>query len=136
MNGLNNILTDIESFVNNAIDGFSKLSHNKSKGSSLIEAITHVHIPRLATGGYATAPTLAMIGDNPHARTDPEVVSPLSKLQGMMSGDNTEVVELLRAIVELLRNGISAELIGSMFGSNDFKRTVLRIVAEDGARRG
>lgn len=78
-----------------------------------------------------------MVGDNRNASTDPEVISPLSKLQGMIdSGSgNAEIIELLRLIVELLRSGISAELIGSMFGS-DFKRTVLKIVADDNARRG
>ena len=138
VNGLNNILDVIENFVNKASSGFNSITGTSAllkKAFGGAFAGGHISIPRLAAGGYATAPTLAMIGDNPHARTDPEVVSPLSKLQGMMSGDNTEVVELLRVIVELLRNGISAELIGSMFG-NDFKRTVLRIVAEDSARRG
>lgn len=139
VNGLNNVLTDIEEFVNKALSKLNVLSNIEFNGESastkLRNIVDSIHIPRLATGGYATAPTLAMIGDNPNARTDPEIVSPLSKLQGLVGGDNTEVIELLRLIVELLQNGISAELIGSMFG-NDFKRTVLRIVAEDNARRG
>jgi hypothetical protein len=31
---------------------------------------------------------MAMVGDNPNAHIDPEVISPLSKLQGMMGGNN------------------------------------------------
>ena len=40
--------------------------------------------PELAMGGLATAPTLAMVGDNPNANIDPEVIAPLSKLTGML----------------------------------------------------
>ncbi len=134
VDGLNKVLEEVEDFVYKTTNAMSAL--NVLGGSSLAsKVISKIHIPRLATGGLATAPTLAMIGDNRNAKADPEVVAPLSKLQDMMGGDNTEVVELLRLIVELLRSGISAELIGNMFGS-DFKRTVLRIVADDNARRG
>lgn len=46
-------------------------------------------IPKLAKGGLVTAPTLALVGDNPNASADPEVVAPLSKLQGMMNGSSS-----------------------------------------------
>ena len=42
--------------------------------------------PALAQGGLASGPTYAMVGDNPNARFDPEVISPLSKLPAMMDG--------------------------------------------------
>jgi len=42
--------------------------------------------PALAKGGLAFGETLALVGDNPNAGTDPEVIAPLSKLQGMMGG--------------------------------------------------
>lgn len=59
-------------------------------------------IPKLAKGGLAYGPTLAMVGDNKGASLDPEVVAPLSKLEGMINngGDNREVVS---AIHELIR---------------------------------
>ena len=38
----------------------------------------------LAAGGLAYGPTYAMVGDNPNARTDPEVIAPLSRLQSML----------------------------------------------------
>lgn len=41
-------------------------------------------VPALATGGVAFGPTLAMVGDNRSASTDPEVIAPLSKLKGML----------------------------------------------------
>ena len=40
--------------------------------------------PALAKGGLAYGPTYAMVGDNPNAGTDPEVIAPLSKLQAML----------------------------------------------------
>lgn len=64
-------------------------------------------IPHLAKGGLAYQPTLAMIGDNKNARTDPEVVAPLSKLQGIIgqngNAGNDRIYELLMKIYELLR---------------------------------
>lgn len=134
LDSLNDILGGLDEFCGKLADVLSSMSVAGIGGNILLPKISK--IPHLATGGLAKAPTLAMVGDNRNARSDPEVISPLSKLQGMIdSGSNAEIVELLRLIVELLRNGISAELIGSMFGS-DFKRTVLRIVAEDNTRRG
>lgn len=137
VDGLNEILGKVETFANRIGEAFGELAGTSKIARNLVGHVfnTGISIPRLATGGLATAPTLAMIGDNRNAKADPEVVAPLSKLEGMMGGGNEEVVQLLTVIVELLRNGISAELIGNMFG-NDFKRTVLRIVAEDNARRG
>ena len=43
-----------------------------------------VKIPKLAKGGIATGPSLAMVGDNPNASIDPEVIAPLSKLKSML----------------------------------------------------
>lgn len=63
-------------------------------------------IPRLATGGLATAPTLAMVGDNRNAKADPEVIAPLSKLQGMLTDGAgiSEIIALLREIVDILKS--------------------------------
>ena len=47
--------------------------------------------PKLAKGGLAYGPTMAMVGDNPGARSDPEVIAPLSKLNDYMSGGNMQV---------------------------------------------
>lgn len=61
-------------------------------------------IPKLAKGGLAYQPTLAMVGDNKNARSDPEVIAPLSKLEGIMGqGGNDRVYEILVKIYELLR---------------------------------
>lgn len=47
---------------------------------------------KLATGGLAYGPTLAVVGDNPGATSDPEVVAPLSKLRSYMGSQRMELV--------------------------------------------
>src|SRR5690606_9567007 len=59
-------------------------------------------IPRLAEGGLVSGPTLAWVGDNRNAAVDPEVVSPLSKLQELIGGANQETVEVLYMILAAL----------------------------------
>ena len=49
---------------------------------------------KLAKGGLAYGETLAVVGDNPNARMDPEVIAPLSKLQGMLGKANGGAVEV------------------------------------------
>jgi hypothetical protein len=49
-------------------------------------ALSRITAPKLAKGGLAFGPTLAVVGDNPAARTDPEVIAPLSRLRDMLGG--------------------------------------------------
>ena len=42
-------------------------------------------IPKLAKGGLAFGETTAIVGDNPNASNDPEVIAPLSKLENMLN---------------------------------------------------
>lgn len=57
--------------------------------------------PHLATGGVVYGRTLAVVGDNADAKSNPEVVAPLSELKGIM---NTEaVVRELQTVSSLLR---------------------------------
>lgn len=44
-------------------------------------------VPALAKGGLAFGPTMALVGDNRGAKSNPEVIAPLDKLKTMM-GDN------------------------------------------------
>ncbi|MEK5414499.1 hypothetical protein [Paenibacillus sp. FSL L8-0708] len=88
IDALNSISVDIPE-----IDVFGK----KVGGGSI--GINLKPIPHLAKGGLAYGPTLAMVGDNKGAAADPEVVSPLSKLQGMLDGGNQETNDLLRQLI-------------------------------------
>ncbi|WP_091014776.1 phage tail protein [Paenibacillus amylolyticus] len=99
--------------INKVIGGFNSLSvsipefeifGNKVGGGS-VGLPNLPKIPKLAKGGLAYGPTLAMVGDNRGASVDPEVVSPLSKLQDMIGGNNQPMVELLSLILDAIRNG-------------------------------
>lgn len=110
---VNKMTSAIESAVNWIIDGIDSLSFDvpdwvpgiggETFGFDL-DTISIPEIPKLATGGLATAPTLAMVGDNRNAKADPEVISPLSKLQGMLdNGKLDEVLRVLNAILDWLK---------------------------------
>lgn len=89
IHGINSIKIDMPGWVED-------LTGYKSFGIHIPD------IPHLAKGGLAYGPTLAMVGDNRGAASDPEVVSPLSKLQGMMDGGNQETNDLLRQVIKAL----------------------------------
>lgn len=68
-------------------------------------------IPKLAGGGLAFGPTLAMVGDNPGAMRDPEVIAPLSKLRGMVGGGGGDMVHVQvvvgdQVLFDALRKGV------------------------------
>lgn len=93
-------------------------------------------IPKLAKGGLAYAPTLAMVGDNRNAGADPEVIAPLSKLKDIIGegGDMTEVVLLLREILEFLK-GLNLIAKGEVDGKTLY-RLIVRLNKENTYRTG
>jgi phage-related minor tail protein len=58
----------------------------------------------LAKGGLAFGETLAVVGDNPGASFDPEVIAPLSKLEKMMGGGATQIYGRISGSDILLSN--------------------------------
>lgn len=81
-NGINSVIN----FVNSGIGQLNKFQVNVPKGVPIIGG-KHVglnipKIPTLATGGIATGPTLAEIGEG----GEPEAVVPLTKLSNMLNG--------------------------------------------------
>ncbi|MFW5436359.1 phage tail protein [Paenibacillus apiarius] len=84
-------------------------------------------IPKLAKGGLAYGPTLAMVGDNRGASVDPEVVSPLSKLQEMLGANNQPVVDALMALADILRR-IETKESGITIGETEFGRIAARAI--------
>ncbi len=83
-------------------------------------------IPKLANGGLVSAPTLAMVGDNKNANIDPEVISPLSKLQEMLGSSNQAVVEVLQLILEALQSG-KGDIIFKV-GETEFGRAAINAI--------
>lgn len=80
--GINSVIN----FINSGIGQLNKFQVNVPKGVPIVGG-KHVglnipKIPTLATGGIATGPTLAEIGEG----GEPEAVVPLSKLSNMLNG--------------------------------------------------
>jgi hypothetical protein len=48
-------------------------------------------IPGFASGGIVSGPTMAMVGEYPGAKTNPEVIAPLDKLRSMIGGNTVQV---------------------------------------------
>ena len=44
-------------------------------------------IPKFADGGIVSGPTMGLMGEYPGAKSNPEVIAPLSKLQNLMGGN-------------------------------------------------
>ena len=61
---------------------------------SVVGSLFNKIIPPFADGGIVSGPTLGLIGEYASARTNPEVIAPLDKLQGMIgnAGGQVEVV--------------------------------------------
>ena len=137
IDGINWVIAQPFNAINDALGGLRDIELLGGHPFGWLPWIDVPEIPHLAKGGLAAAPTLAMVGDNPNAAADPEVIAPLSKLMTMLENipELAEIAELLREIIRMLRSGISATIDGSVLGSG-FARAVLKIIADDKARRG
>lgn len=131
--GMTDFLTDclnastagFERYVNNIIDGLNQLISQFNALASeaqflewlgvpirqvgylsgvSVGRIERAVIPAFANGALVSAPTLAMVGDNRNAYRDPEVISPLSKLQGLINtnSNNSEIVSYLKEMIMVL----------------------------------
>lgn len=91
-------------------------------------------IPRLARGGLAFGPTLAMVGDNPGARTDPEVIAPLSKLEAIMtSGGNRDVLAALGRVEQAIRD---LKYIQAVISRSEIGRAAIDVIRDEQRRTG
>jgi len=54
-------------------------------------------VPHFANGGIVSGPTLAMVGEYPGAKHDPEIISPLSKLKSMMFDESRNTPQVFIA---------------------------------------
>jgi hypothetical protein len=55
-------------------------------GVSALLALWQSKVPEFASGGIVSAPTLAMVGEYAGAKSNPEVITPLSKLKEIIGG--------------------------------------------------
>lgn len=106
IDGINTVISKPFEGINDALGKLRDVSILGAKPFDFLPTISIPEIPKLATGGIITAPTLAMVGDNPRASSDPEVVAPLSKLKGMIGGGASEIdrqiLDILLKIYKLI----------------------------------
>lgn len=99
-------------------------------------------IPKLAKGGLVTAPTLALVGDNKNAASDPEVVAPLSKLKGMIADTqqttvcDERIIRLLQRIYDLL-NSEETQYVNNIYLDSDvIERKLVKVRKRKSRRYG
>lgn len=113
---INAIISFINDFMKGITDGLNKLFDTLNKihisvpswvpwigGKEFGFSISHItynSIPALATGGIVSSPTLAMVGEYSNASSNPEVITPLDKLNGMLHTDETNA--LLRELITVV----------------------------------
>ena len=111
---INGLVSAIVSGVNAVIRNINKLSWRVPDWVPLIggshfgfnlKTFTAPRIPYLADGGVAYNPTLAMIGEYSGASNNPEIVTPQSLLQQIISSGNDELIDVM---VQLGRQVIGA----------------------------
>ena len=108
IDGINSLWTGIYNFVSGVIDAIGGIAG--AIGSVIGQDWSFSMpenpplIPRLATGGLVKAPTLAVVGDNAGANSgNPEVIAPLSKLQGMLDNSGGQDTVILGEILSYLK---------------------------------
>ena len=91
----------------------------------------HSSVAALASGGIAYGDTLVQVGEYANARSNPEVIAPLSKLTSLMgSGNDTrQFVPLFQSTIALLRQIADKETTLNI-GGREFGRTVKRCLNE------
>ena len=57
-------------------------------------------VPALASGGLAFGATQAIVGDNPNASTDPEVIAPLSRLKDMFNIGGSQGPQIVQVMLD------------------------------------
>ncbi len=79
---------------------------------------------KFAKGGIVKAPTLAVVGDNAGANSgNPEVISPLNKLQGMLDNSGGQDTVILTQILDLLKRIYEMFIIFRNNGGNTYSFT-------------
>lgn len=100
-------INTLASGVNQVIATISKVPGFSWAANLKIQQIAP--ITALATGGLAYAPTLAVVGDNLNASSNPEVVAPLDKLKTIMGNDGSENSERIIATLMNILDAVNSK---------------------------
>lgn len=114
---INGLVSGVVKGINGMIDAMNKLSFDVpdwvpgiggKKFGFNIAKISAPQIPLLANGGVITSPTVAMMGEYPGAKNNPEIVTPQNILRETIAESNEDLIDTL---VQLNR-----QLIGAITG--------------------
>lgn len=112
--------------VNGIIRGLNKLSMDVPGGGSI--GVHIPEIPRFASGGVITQPTLGLIGEYPGAGGNPEIISPRSMMYDTMVEANAPlVVALAEKLDEVIAAVGRITTVVELDGEKISKNTVARI---------
>ena len=88
--------SSVSSMLSTIANGISSAwSSINSFVSSAISRLASVVIPHFANGGVLTGPTVGLMGEYAGARTNPEIVTPESKMREVFNESNGEIAALL-----------------------------------------
>ena len=126
IDGINGMISDVVWFINDKFSTFRNWEIMGKKPFDWLPTFTAPQIPRFAKGAIVKAPTLAVVGDNPGASNgDPEVVSPLSKLQSMINTSSGQDVVILTQILDYLKRIYEMFVVFRNNGGNMYQFTVM-----------
>lgn len=85
-------------------------------------------LPKLASGGLAYGDTLALIGDNPDAKVNPEVVAPLSELSAINERAIDKAAEKIAALIgaQIQKQPISIEVVTRLSDDTELTRSIIK----------
>ena len=81
-------LVAVGKFISTKVAGMTSGGGSQFAGSTNIGG-QNAGLTPFAAGGIVSGPTAALVGEYPGARTNPEVIAPLNKLQNMLGGNVT-----------------------------------------------
>lgn len=100
-NGINTIVSGVETAINAINSLFGASSSSSSRGGTYKGGTYRTGtfgMPKLASGGVITSPTVAMMGEYAGASTNPEIVAPQSLLKQVFENSNSGVMNAVYSI--------------------------------------
>lgn len=91
-----------------------------------IGKISAPQIPYLANGGVITSPTVAMMGEYPGAKNNPEIVTPQNILRQTMAESNEDLIDTLVQLNRQLIGAITGIDMSVQIGDDTIAKSVQR----------
>lgn len=123
------IWDDITS-ANNARNSFDDDDGYVNSGPGVRNAVKSVNpfsgIPQLAHGGIIKSPTVAMMGEYNGARTNPEIVSPQSIIEGLINAGNNDLISVWLQTTRQIIAAIDSKDLDVSITDRDIASSVIR----------